>query len=225
MGIRPGSARCASLVGSAYVLSNCRSCCLAGICRVPLDGPGRARLRCAGKRCRRQRAPGQSWCKDRHGARHGAAGTAAGGSTSPAGPDPRAPRLRLLDGDMALLVLRSFNQGYGAAIAALLAGHCDKLTARMHWTVDVHAADRAARGPHAGGAGGQLRPERQPPLRSRSGGAGSRSSRARRHLAFDPLAGHAGRRWRHPARHIAAGAGRCSRERGRSGHGAALAWG
>lgn len=73
-----------------------------------------------------------------------AAGTAAGAASAPVETDPRAPRLRMLDEDTALLVLPSFNHGYGQAIAALLAEHRGALASRKHWIVDVRANDGGA---------------------------------------------------------------------------------
>lgn len=73
-----------------------------------------------------------------------AAGTATSVSAAPGGMDPRAPRLRLLDQDTALLVLPSFNHGYGAAIAALLADQRAELAARKHWIIDVRDNDGGA---------------------------------------------------------------------------------
>lgn len=70
-----------------------------------------------------------------------AAGTAAGAAPAPAETDPRAPRLRMLDQDTALLVLPSFNLHYGAPISTLLARHRTELAARKHWIVDVRAND------------------------------------------------------------------------------------
>lgn len=70
-----------------------------------------------------------------------AAGTAPGAASAPAGVDSRAPRLRMLDQDTALLVLPSFNQHYGAPIARLLAEHRAELAARKHWIVDVRDND------------------------------------------------------------------------------------
>ncbi|WP_314437198.1 S41 family peptidase [Massilia timonae] len=70
-----------------------------------------------------------------------AAGTAPRVASAPAGVDPRAPRLRILDQDTALLVLPSFDLHYAAPIAALLAEQRTALAARKHWIIDVRDND------------------------------------------------------------------------------------
>jgi hypothetical protein len=53
----------------------------------------------------------------------------------------RTPQFGVLSKDTALLVLPSFNQGYGVALASLLAERRSELESRKNWIVDVRAND------------------------------------------------------------------------------------